>query len=385
MAYVDPSYEQKQADSFHTPYGHGLVQIIRDMVGSSHDTKLANIKTQNDANQTQELAAILKGMNTGRVGDSLVSAPADAYVPTDPVLKELVAKMRIAQSEQATKPMNLGAGDQMWVNGQKVGENTNKTGGANGGVGLQQAYYQDANGNIHAYLPSTSGAPVELQFPPGASPVMDSGRLSFDPNAIRGKMAATTQGNVNNINQTAVPAANAAGMVTASQESAKTAALPGQEAIKVAADVSKANQLAAAPLQRNSQAVLSLLDMAEPLLEDATGSGLGNLRDQAGAMVGYAGRGAENAGQLKAIGGLIVSKMPRMEGPQSDKDTALYREMAGQIGDPSVPTNVRKAALQAVRALNEKYATPAGGQQSAPSVPAAPPSRFQVIELSPRP
>ena len=62
---------------------------------------------------------------------------------------------------------------------------------------------------------------------------------------------------------------------------------------------------------------------------------------------------------------------PRMEGPQSDKDVALYRQMAGQIGDSSVPAAQKKAALQVIRQLHARYsAAPAG----APMAPRAAPS-----------
>ena len=153
------------------------------------------------------------------------------------------------------------------------------------------------------------------------------------------------------------------GQQEAAVQGARTAALPGQLAAENNAALEKEGQLAVAPRQRDAEATLSLLDMAEPLLDTATGSGLGNMRDQVQALVGVSGPGAESAAQLKAIGGLLVSKMPRMQGPQSNLDVQLYREMAGQIGDPSVPNDVRRAAIATIRQLNEKYA---GGQQAQP-------------------
>ena len=47
--------------------------------------------------------------------------------------------------------------------------------------------------------------------------------------------------------------------------------------------------------------------------------------------------------------------MPRMEGPQSDRDQALYRQMAAQIGDATVPARIRKAAMETLKELNDKY------------------------------
>ena len=58
----------------------------------------------------------------------------------------------------------------------------------------------------------------------------------------------------------------------------------------------------------------------------------------------------------------IMLRQPRMEGPQSDRDVQLYREAAGQIGDPSVPRETKKAALQTIRRLQAIYKNnPTGG------------------------
>jgi hypothetical protein len=44
-----------------------------------------------------------------------------------------------------------------------------------------------------------------------------------------------------------------------------------------------------------------------------------------------------------------------MEGPQSDKDTALYRQAAGDIASATTPAGKKLAAIRTVRQLNEKY------------------------------
>ncbi len=119
--------------------------------------------------------------------------------------------------------------------------------------------------------------------------------------------------------------------------------------------------------------VLGLLSEAEPLLRnpDMTGSGSGALMDKGAAFFGKATEGAKLTGQLKTIAGLLVSKMPRMEGPQSNFDVQNYQEMAGQLADPSLPVETRLAALKQIRALNEKYATGTMGQTpgTAPGAP----------------
>jgi hypothetical protein len=53
--------------------------------------------------------------------------------------------------------------------------------------------------------------------------------------------------------------------------------------------------------------------------------------------------------------------MPKMSGPQSDKDVALYRQMAAVIGDSTIPYDQKAAALDQVRAIQERYAGVAPG------------------------
>jgi hypothetical protein len=126
--------------------------------------------------------------------------------------------------------------------------------------------------------------------------------------------------------------------------------------------------------------VLDLLDLAEgkvpgpqgpmpDLLQNATGSGAGAMMDATAGFFGATPRGAAEAQKLGVLGGQLIMMMPRMEGPQSNYDQQLYREMAGQIGDPSTPPERKKAAADTLRALHSKYA---GQQQGAPQAQPAP-------------
>jgi len=110
---------------------------------------------------------------------------------------------------------------------------------------------------------------------------------------------------------------------------------------------------------------LSILKEAEPLLEKSTASYIGTGADIAARAVGYGTEGANAAAQLKALQGNLVSKMPKMSGPQSDKDVQLYKEMAGQIGDSTLPISTRKAAMDTIYKINAKYASPEAVQQYA--------------------
>lgn len=110
--------------------------------------------------------------------------------------------------------------------------------------------------------------------------------------------------------------------------------------------------------KRTSEAgdVLKILDQAEPLIDKSTASYTGAAADQAARAFGFGTPGANAAAQLKALEGALISKMPKMSGPQSDKDVLLYKQMAGQIGDPTIPASTRKAAVSVIRSLNERYA-----------------------------
>lgn len=83
-----------------------------------------------------------------------------------------------------------------------------------------------------------------------------------------------------------------------------------------------------------------------------TGSGIGAAADFAGSLVGVTLPGAQEADALKVVAGKLVQKVPRFEGPQSDKDVALYKQMAADAGNSS---NTRERRLAAVRKMREIY------------------------------
>lgn len=115
---------------------------------------------------------------------------------------------------------------------------------------------------------------------------------------------------------------------------------------------------------------IGLINQAEPLLKDATGSGIGSALDSLGGAFGYATPGSINAQKLKAIEGALVAKMPKMSGPQSDKDVLLYKQMAAAIGDPTIPYERKVAALGEVRRIQERYAgLPEGSSRPAAHPP----------------
>lgn len=105
----------------------------------------------------------------------------------------------------------------------------------------------------------------------------------------------------------------------------------------------------------NADTVIGMLDLADPLIDASTGSLGGAGVDKLAAAFGKAPQGAQAAAQLKVIQAGLMTNMPRMEGPQSDRDVQLYRDASGQIGDPTVPNAIKKVAVKTIRQLQERY------------------------------
>jgi hypothetical protein len=115
---------------------------------------------------------------------------------------------------------------------------------------------------------------------------------------------------------------------------------------------------ATSPQQRIQDAndAMSILRQAAPLVNKSTSSGVGAGVDWALGGLGISTPGADTAADLKVLGGALVSKMPKMSGPQSDKDVQLYKEMAGKLGDATVPASQKRNAMQTLMNLQAKYA-----------------------------
>jgi hypothetical protein len=117
-------------------------------------------------------------------------------------------------------------------------------------------------------------------------------------------------------------------------------------------------------MQRGNDAtsVMELTDEAAPLIDQAPGSYFGAAANQLGRVVGMDTDATKAQAQLDVLSGSLISKMPKMSGPQSDKDVALYKAMAGNLNDPTLPASAKTAAMKTLRLLNERYATGYKGQ-----------------------
>jgi hypothetical protein len=182
------------------------------------------------------------------------------------------------------------------------------------------------------------------------------------------------------------------------QQAQRFAAGPSaaESASNAAAEVS-AKDTASANVQRDSAKIdeakkygqfSAAADRAIDLLKQGpTGSGFGSMVDSAAGFFGKSTQGADISSQLKTVSGWLTSNVPRMQGPQSDRDVINYQVMAGNVGNEKLPINQRLAAAQEVKRLQDKYAdlrdsTP--GQQASPTASATPmPPNPTAKDLSP--
>lgn len=118
----------------------------------------------------------------------------------------------------------------------------------------------------------------------------------------------------------------------------------------------------------NASDVMRLTEEAGKYLPTASSGRLQNIVTGALEVPGISTKASQSDAQLKAIAGQLISKMPRMEGPQSNIDVEMYRQAAGDIANANIPAETRKAAIKTIRDLNEKYANPSQNTQ-APMMP----------------
>lgn len=126
--------------------------------------------------------------------------------------------------------------------------------------------------------------------------------------------------------------------------------------------------------------IKELRDISAPggLIDQSTGSGVGAATDVAAGMFGVAMPGAIAIGKLQPIADLVLKSIPRFEGPQSDKDTQSYKEAAGRLANPTVPTKIRKEAAQTIIRLMEKSRAQAQATAAQPAVRAATPQSSAI-------
>jgi len=99
-----------------------------------------------------------------------------------------------------------------------------------------------------------------------------------------------------------------------------------------------------------------LKSAADTLASGAPSSGrLENMYTGANEFFGEATPASKADAIMTIYGTKLTQQVPRFEGPQSDKDTALYQSAAGDLGNANKPIATRLAAIQTMVELNKKY------------------------------
>ena len=168
-----------------------------------------------------------------------------------------------------------------------------------------------------------------------ASPYLNTGAAYIQPNPITGTPTNTIP---------ITPKASDMPEFQAEQERQKAIG----EAAGKAAGSSQKKIIQAPEIERQ-------LKMAEKLLPQATSGGVSTKYRDIQGFFGKATEGSLADSQLNVIGAALTSAVPRMEGPQSNYDVALYEKAAGDLANSSLPREVRISAIKTIRDLNNKY------------------------------
>ena len=149
-------------------------------------------------------------------------------------------------------------------------------------------------------------------------------------------------------------AGRAAAAQNAKNQSDLSYALPIKQAEALGAETGK--KLAVQKTKEmQAPANLDLLDGAEALLPQASSGTISNIGTKAANFAGISTKKGKADESLKGIAANLVLNVPRMEGPQSDKDTALYKQAAADVANPNIPAESRKAAIDTMKSLQLKY------------------------------
>lgn len=231
--------------------------------------------------------------------------------------------------------------------------------------GLNPVFGKDASGRVVPMQLGTTGKMIQSQLPEGISEVM----FPNEYKDIGGQIVSLSRYGTPTPVKAAAKTVSPDVIVSQVGQNTRQANEPIIAGLKAKAEGQAAIDVAQAKKQQSAGSILGLLDEAEPLIDQSTGSLAGNIVDKAAGAAGYSTKGAQNIARLRTIQGALLGAMPRMEGPQSNYDVQMYKEAAGQIADPNVPAETRKAALGTLKSLQQKYAGGAQKQRTTPQPP----------------
>jgi hypothetical protein len=212
----------------------------------------------------------------------------------------------------------------------------------------------------------------------GRTPVADAGRLEIlnqEVTKAQGQLQTALRSGDQTAAQRATNDLSALNreIAAAGGQSRASVGMPLQSEAERTRDVKDAEAAAGrdasmAKGAANSRDTLNYIREARALFEKGpTASGFGSVVDAGAGLVGLSTPGADAAAQLDTLSGWMVSNVPRMEGPQSNFDVQNYKTMAAMVGDRTKPLSQRKAALDTLERLQQKYAHLNEGSDSSPS------------------
>lgn len=366
-----------------SPLG-GLGRLAQAFAGmqmqNKADSRLGELATQQRGDQSADMSALVKAMQgtpaqaaqPGMVdevgGINAPELPAQAAKPgglqnidmnalRTPETRQMVAKMMMEQAAKASEPYSLAPGAGRYQNGVRVAEQP------------KPAEPFTLNPSDTRY--GADGKPI-VTAP--AAPIKNEGAWG-NPYPLNGVLVQ--KNSLTGEIKTAVSREPQVHINQAAPVTAVTVQDPANPNATIVIDGRTGKQLGKGPKltetgrsnfkqQAGMQGLGNDLQTAEDLLlgnvRDSegnvtkgnlpTGSGLGSIYDSVAGLVGVSPAGAAEADQLKVLGARLVGKVPRMEGPQSDKDVLLYKQAAGDAGNDKLP---RERRLAAVRRMKEIY------------------------------
>ena len=291
--------------------------------------KKTEAETAKEAALTSKAAAETTGINFENVGKRLemwkqraqmIRTPEEAAqfslaMQSDPALKDFTHLVGDPQAAAAKNAAAFASDPQGWLTSM---------------IALKPEDFQKAISPKTEKL-GTNERLVTVS-PSGQAKVAIEGMAPEDPTKVVTHQQTDSEGNVTNFNKFG----QVINVIPKAGKGSEAAAKAEQDAKKQTAQI--------------DDTIGVLQDISKPggLLDKSTGSPTGAAVDYVAGSVGYATEGAKAIAELKVRTDPVLKLIPRFEGPQSDKDTATYKEAAGQLSDPSVPVEVRKAAAKAL-------------------------------------
>lgn len=345
----------------------GTDKNIQEMLHSSLklvDNTVASLAARPDVNSQMVYGEMARLVNAGAFN---VQAKQQGVDP-DTYAKQLVSTM--PNNPEALKGWLIQQGARVADATKRLEMSLPKYDEQNRGGVINQGTIDQMTGQ------RTAGQDVQLSADPNATLSANTARRGQDLTDARGREMAGVARDANAIAKEAassqvVETPQGYQVINKGTAMARPVSVDGQPVLGKDSSVAKNAQIA--------DRMKAAIPEVKALLKDATASGLGARRDALASEFGMSTKGADAAAALETAAGWMTTLVPRFEGPQSDKDTATYRQMAGMVGDRTKPISQRIAAMDTMMKMLEPYA----GSRALPYE--GPPGTAPATVIAPRP